>query len=311
MKKQHLRELHQKISELESLNLDKEAQSLHEIFIKEAAKKSKKKKNVPNNPSLWAECKAWAKRTFDVYPSAYANGAAAKRYKSKGGTWRKASSDNKEVTAQNKGGLDLTGPSILDTSFGGVVPPVVDTKRDVFKEQAQNMTDRRVNLDTQSSTEDQWSGYKEMPYKQVIETAKSWLMKGDKKNADAMIQAVTQIIRGSKELTPAQKDALKKHYERIKFSLQDTGRIGSGKTNVFYDEANDLIAKVKNQYNIKDSELTSDSPSYGFILDAINKYVSPTQNGTQRVKNIAYTLLRQQAMDNYRTMKQQGITPRG
>ena len=34
-------------------------------------------------------CKAWAKRTFDVYPSAYANGAAAKRYKSKGGTWSK------------------------------------------------------------------------------------------------------------------------------------------------------------------------------------------------------------------------------
>jgi hypothetical protein len=47
-------------------------------------------KNVPNNPSLWASCKAWAKRTYDVYPSAYANGAAAKRYKSKGGTWRKA-----------------------------------------------------------------------------------------------------------------------------------------------------------------------------------------------------------------------------
>jgi len=47
-------------------------------------------KNVPNNPSLWASCKAWAKRTYDVYPSAYANGAAAKRYKSKGGTWRKS-----------------------------------------------------------------------------------------------------------------------------------------------------------------------------------------------------------------------------
>jgi len=47
-------------------------------------------KNVPNDPSLWASCKAWAKRTYDVYPSAYANGGAAKRYKSKGGTWRKA-----------------------------------------------------------------------------------------------------------------------------------------------------------------------------------------------------------------------------
>ena len=47
-------------------------------------------KNVPNNPSLWASCKAWARNTYDVYPSAYANGGAAKRYKKKGGTWRKA-----------------------------------------------------------------------------------------------------------------------------------------------------------------------------------------------------------------------------
>jgi len=47
-------------------------------------------KNVPNDPSLWSSCKAWAKRTYDVYPSAYANGAAAKRYKKKGGTWRKS-----------------------------------------------------------------------------------------------------------------------------------------------------------------------------------------------------------------------------
>ena len=47
-------------------------------------------KNVPKNPSLWASCKAWAKSRYDVWPSAYACGAAAKRYKSKGGTWRKA-----------------------------------------------------------------------------------------------------------------------------------------------------------------------------------------------------------------------------
>ena len=32
--------------------------------------------------------KAAAKRKFDVYPSAYANGWAAKNYKSKGGTWK-------------------------------------------------------------------------------------------------------------------------------------------------------------------------------------------------------------------------------
>jgi hypothetical protein len=47
-------------------------------------------KNVAKNQSLWASCKAWAKERYDVWPSAYACGAAAKRYKAKGGKWRKA-----------------------------------------------------------------------------------------------------------------------------------------------------------------------------------------------------------------------------
>jgi hypothetical protein len=46
--------------------------------------------NKPNNPALWSRAKSMAKSKFDVYPSAYANGWAAKWYKSKGGTWRKA-----------------------------------------------------------------------------------------------------------------------------------------------------------------------------------------------------------------------------
>ena len=46
-------------------------------------------KNKPNNPKLWNQCLAWARARYDVCPSAYCNGAASKRYKSKGGTWRK------------------------------------------------------------------------------------------------------------------------------------------------------------------------------------------------------------------------------
>ena len=46
-------------------------------------------KNCPTDPGKWAASKAAAKRKFDVYPSAYANGWAAKNYKSKGGGWRK------------------------------------------------------------------------------------------------------------------------------------------------------------------------------------------------------------------------------
>ena len=46
--------------------------------------------NVPTNPELWSRAKAAAKSKYDVYPSAYANGYAAKWYKEKGGGWRKA-----------------------------------------------------------------------------------------------------------------------------------------------------------------------------------------------------------------------------
>jgi hypothetical protein len=46
-------------------------------------------KNCPTDPAKWAASKAAAKRKFDVYPSAYANGWAAKNYKSKGGGWKK------------------------------------------------------------------------------------------------------------------------------------------------------------------------------------------------------------------------------
>ena len=46
-------------------------------------------KNVPTQPSKWAYYKAQAKKKFKVYPSAYANGWAAKKYKAAGGGWKK------------------------------------------------------------------------------------------------------------------------------------------------------------------------------------------------------------------------------
>ena len=45
--------------------------------------------NKPTNPALWSQCLAWARSRYKVCPSAYCNGAAAKRYKSKGGGWKK------------------------------------------------------------------------------------------------------------------------------------------------------------------------------------------------------------------------------
>jgi len=46
-------------------------------------------KNCPTDSAKWSASKSAAKSKFDVYPSAYANGWAAKNYKSKGGRWRK------------------------------------------------------------------------------------------------------------------------------------------------------------------------------------------------------------------------------
>jgi predicted RNA binding protein YcfA (HicA-like mRNA interferase family) len=53
-------------------------------------------KNAPTNPALWSRAKALARSKFDVYPSAYANGWAAKWYKSKGGGWKTVSEEAEE-----------------------------------------------------------------------------------------------------------------------------------------------------------------------------------------------------------------------
>lgn len=46
-------------------------------------------RNAPTNPKKWAAAKAAARAKFKVYPSAYANLWAAKKYKSMGGGWKK------------------------------------------------------------------------------------------------------------------------------------------------------------------------------------------------------------------------------
>jgi hypothetical protein len=58
---------------------------LHEEYLEE--------KNVPTSPEKWARAKAAAKSKFAVYPSAYANGWASKKYKSMGGGWKSVSEE--------------------------------------------------------------------------------------------------------------------------------------------------------------------------------------------------------------------------
>ena len=47
-----------------------------------------KLKKSPALAKLSASCKAAARRKFDVYPSAYANGWLVRTYKSRGGGYR-------------------------------------------------------------------------------------------------------------------------------------------------------------------------------------------------------------------------------
>ena len=61
-------------------------------------------KNKPTNPELWSRAISLAKSKFDVYPSAYANGWAAKWYKSKGGK-RKVSEDCEYCPVEDEYGL--------------------------------------------------------------------------------------------------------------------------------------------------------------------------------------------------------------
>jgi hypothetical protein len=56
-------------------------------------------KNVPTSPEKWAQAKAQAKSKFDVYPSAYANGWAAKKYKEMGGSWKSVKEDTDDPSA--------------------------------------------------------------------------------------------------------------------------------------------------------------------------------------------------------------------
>ena len=61
-------------------------------------------KNVPTNPSKWSYYKSQAKKKFDVYPSAYANAWAAKKYKAAGGGWKKEQIGEASVTGNLDGG---------------------------------------------------------------------------------------------------------------------------------------------------------------------------------------------------------------
>jgi hypothetical protein len=103
-------------------------------------------KNCPTDAGKWAASKAAAKSKFDVYPSAYANGWAAKNYKEKGGGWKTCSESvelneacwdgYKQVGMKDKGGRQVPNcvpisediNSDDDVNYGYVEPEEYDVE---------------------------------------------------------------------------------------------------------------------------------------------------------------------------------------
>ena len=77
-------------------------------------------KNVPTSPEKWAQAKSQAKAKFDVYPSAYANGWASKKYKEMGGGWKSVSEESEVVDEAAKGTLHRVRYSHDDSSGNGI-----------------------------------------------------------------------------------------------------------------------------------------------------------------------------------------------
>jgi hypothetical protein len=60
---------------------------LNDMIMEQLNEDVLNEKNVPTDPGKWSKAKAQARAKFDVYPSAYANAWASKKYKAMGGSW--------------------------------------------------------------------------------------------------------------------------------------------------------------------------------------------------------------------------------
>lgn len=84
-------------------------------------------KNIPTKPKLYAQVKSEAKRKFDVYPSAYANGWLVREYKKRGGGYKtvsKSDSISKKIR-DPKGGLTAEGRAHFKRKEGANLKPGV------------------------------------------------------------------------------------------------------------------------------------------------------------------------------------------
>jgi hypothetical protein len=232
------------------------AELLHDVFIKISKKKKKKSsgKNVPNNPSLWASCQAWAKKTYDTHPSAYSNAGAARRYKQKGGTWRKASVNNTRLAQevfQTEAEKFPEVVQISDEFYKAISSQDYDGAKELLEEmrnfnvnantpELKNKTQQMLTFMTQSYNEalkrrtfkqdpqvnreqediaerDAVRGEENFTYQEVIQKLKKYLL--EKKFNEAVIYLNGQLTFNSLFENPHTVEALYEQYNRIKFTV--------------------------------------------------------------------------------------------
>jgi hypothetical protein len=84
------------------------------------------------------ESLAWARSRYKVCPSAYCNGAAAKRYKSKGGSWKKKKKSANESEQTNEASSPAQQAAIaINMKKKGIKPKNENVNEDLrrwFKE---------------------------------------------------------------------------------------------------------------------------------------------------------------------------------
>ena len=117
-------------------------------------------KNVPTSPEKWARAKAAAKSKFAVYPSAYANGWASKKYKAMGGGWKSVKEEIEQLDKVSSSEVEQIDELKKSTVFSWL------KKQPVVPEKKPGMTRKDFNKKIKTSSKswnralDRLAGYK-------------------------------------------------------------------------------------------------------------------------------------------------------
>ena len=117
-------------------------------------------KNVPTSPEKWARAKAAAKSKFAVYPSAYANGWASKKYKAMGGGWKSVKEEIEQLDEVSSSEVEQIDELKKSTVFSWL------KKQPVVPEKKPGMTRKDFNKKIKTSSKswnralDRLAGYK-------------------------------------------------------------------------------------------------------------------------------------------------------